>query len=53
MINDKISGAVEKISLISKYYKMPYSSVCPYSSSIVRGWSSYAENKYWTELVKS
>ena len=52
MINDKISGDMEKISLISKYYEDAFRAVCP-RASIVRGSELYEKTpEYWTELVK-
>ncbi|MDI1494791.1 MAG: tyrosyl-tRNA synthetase [Cenarchaeum symbiont of Oopsacas minuta] len=52
MINDKIGGDMEKISIVSNYYEKAFKTVCP-RVSIIRGSELYDKTpEYWTELVK-
>ena len=52
MINDKLSGDIEKISKVSKYYESAFRAVCP-KATIRNGTELYNEHpEYWTELVR-
>ena len=52
MINDKLSGDIEKISKVSKYYENAFRAVCP-KATIRNGSELYNEHSdYWTELVR-
>jgi len=53
MINDKLGGDLEKISIVSKYYKEAFEMFCP-GVHIKTGSQLYSEEKnkeYWKDLV--
>jgi len=54
LINDKLGGDLEKISIVSKYYKEAFEMFCP-GVHIKSGSELYSEEKnkdYWKDLVR-